>query len=78
MTKSHDAADNIDLSDIPELDDAWFRTAHLRRPGDRPQRPMRIDADLVEYFRQRTGDDEDAINAVLRAYVERAEEKSGA
>ena len=77
MTKSPDAhPDDIDLSDIPELGDDWFTGARLRQPGDRPQRAMRIDSDIVEFFRERTGDDQDAINALLRRYVKRAKAQS--
>lgn len=79
MTNSPDAQpdDNtIDLSDIPELDEAWFRSATLRQPSDLPQKPMRIDADIVDYFRETTANDQDAINAVLRTFVKRARDRA--
>jgi len=69
MTNSPDALPGdtgIDLSDVPELDEAWFRAAALRQPHDLPKTPMRIDAD-----------DHDAITAVLRSFVRRAKERAG-
>ena len=80
MTNSPDARPEdaaIDLSDIPELDEAWFKSATLRQPTDLPKRPMRIDADIVDYFRETTANDQDAINAVLRTFVKRAKERAG-
>ena len=38
--------DNIDFSDIPELDAEWFRTA--RRPG-LEQKPLRVCENVAEY-----------------------------
>lgn len=69
----------IDTSDIPELDENWFAQARLvpaRTPG-KTQVTVRLDHDVLEWFRAGGGGYQTRINAVLRAYVEasrRAEE----
>jgi uncharacterized protein (DUF4415 family) len=77
LPDAHPDDSAIDLTDVPELDEAWFRSATLRQPTDLPKRPMRIDADIVEFFRETTANDQDAINAVLRSFVTRAKERAG-
>ena len=44
--------EDIDFSDIPEADEAFWRSARVYAP-DRPKTPLnvRLDADVVEWFR---------------------------
>ncbi len=61
----------IDYSDIPELSDDWFlrakRAAHV--PGKK-QVSLRIDEDILEFFKQQGSRYQTKMHAVLRAYVD--------
>ncbi len=61
--------EHIDLSDIPEADEAFFRTA-VRWPGHKRQITLRLDPDIVAFFRRQGKGYQTSINAVLRKYVE--------
>ncbi|MEA3273888.1 MAG: BrnA antitoxin family protein [Pseudomonadota bacterium] len=62
--------EDIDTSDIPEVAD-FSRAVRGRfyRPVKR-QITLRIDADLLEWFRAQGGKYQTRINAALREYVE--------
>jgi uncharacterized protein (DUF4415 family) len=62
--------DAIDTSDIAELGDEFFRNAKLVMPPGKRQVTLRIDADVLEWFRSRGKGYQSRMNAVLRAYVE--------
>ena len=66
----------IDRSDIPELDARFFREA-IRWPGRKLQITLRLDPDVLAFFRQHGKGYQSTINAVLRQYVE-AQRGSGA
>jgi uncharacterized protein (DUF4415 family) len=62
----------IDLSDLPEIPPEKFAQALVRK-GLQPvvrkaQITLRIDADVLEWFRERGAGYQSRINAVLRAY----------
>jgi uncharacterized protein (DUF4415 family) len=62
----------IDLSDLPEIPPEKFARALVRK-GLQPvvrkaQITLRIDADVLEWFRERGAGYQSRINAVLRAY----------
>jgi uncharacterized protein (DUF4415 family) len=60
----------INYSDIPELlDDFWARNALATRQNKR-QITLRLDSDVVEFFRAQGGHYQTRINAVLRTYVD--------
>jgi len=61
--------DRIDTSDIPELDEAFFRAAHLRLPQGKQLVSLRIDRDVLDWFKRQGKGYQSKINAVLRAYV---------
>jgi uncharacterized protein (DUF4415 family) len=61
--------DSIDTSDIPELDDAFFREARLRLPKGKQLVWLRIDRDVLDWFKRQGKGYQTKINAVLRAYV---------
>lgn len=62
----------IDYSDIPEADEAFWKNAQVRLPGDRPKTPLnvRLDADMVEWFKGQGKGYQTRINAVLRSFYE--------
>ena len=72
----------IDQSDISELTDKFWRNA-VRNPYYRPikqQLTLRLDADLVAWFKQRAKEGrgyQTGINRALREHVERHAKKSG-
>ena len=61
--------EEIDTSDIPPLDDSFFAKAKLRMPNQ-VSVTMRVDADLLEWFKAQGEEYESLINTVLRSYVE--------
>jgi uncharacterized protein (DUF4415 family) len=62
--------DAIDFSDVPELDEAFFRTAKLVEPTSKKQVTMRIDADVLDWFKARGKGYQTRMNAVLKAFME--------
>ena len=64
-----EADQNIDYSDIPELDEAFFKNAILVEPSPKEQVTMRIDADVLDWFKARGKGYQTRMNAVLKAYV---------
>jgi len=63
------ADDRIDTSDIPELDEAFFREAKLRLPKSKQLISLRIDRGVLDWFKRQGKGYQTRINAVLRAYV---------
>ncbi len=60
----------IDYSDAPSLPDAvWMRTA-AALPRTKKQITLRIDADVLEFFKHTGERYQSRMNAVLRSYVE--------
>jgi len=72
----------IDYSDIPELPESFWKNAG-RNPYYRPikqQLTLRLDADVVAWFKRRAKEGrgyQTGINRALREYIERHKEKSG-
>jgi uncharacterized protein (DUF4415 family) len=61
--------DRIDTSEIRELDEEFFRAAKLRRPKGKQLISLRIDTDILDWFKQQGRGYQTRINAILRAYV---------
>lgn len=61
--------EEIDFSDIAELDDSFFREAHLQAPAKKPV-TIRIDEDVLEWFRVQGPGYQTRINKLLRRYME--------
>ena len=61
--------EKIDTSDIPELDADSFREAKLRLPTGKQLVSLRIDSDVLDWFKRQGKGYQTKINAVLRAYV---------
>jgi uncharacterized protein (DUF4415 family) len=60
--------EDIDLSDIPELDEAFFERAERRMPPKQVV-PLSLDADIVKWFEGEVPDHEGKINQLLREYM---------
>ena len=61
---------DIDYGDIPELDEAFWKNAHLvvLKPAKR-QLTIRFDEDMIAWFKARGKGYQSHMNAVLRAYM---------
>lgn len=57
--------EDIDTSDIPELDDTFFQNAELRVPVKKPV-TLRLDADVLEWFKAGGKGYQTRINQLLR------------
>lgn len=60
---------DIDYSESPKLGAEFFKEA-IWWPGTKKQITIRLDPDILAYFRKRSRRYQTAINAVLRKYVE--------
>lgn len=67
----------IGLSDVPELDEEFFREAEIRMPRNKEHISMCLDAEVLDWFKKQGRGYQTRINAVLRAYV-RARESAAA
>ena len=63
---------DIDLSNAPELDDDFFAGATLW-PGKKKQITLRLDPDVVDFFKTKGRGYQSSINAALRRYMEAQE-----
>ena len=64
---------DIDLSDIPEQGPDFFANAILW-PGPKKQITLRIDPDVLTFFRKQGRGYQSVMNAVLRKYMEARKE----
>ncbi len=66
--------EDIDLSDIPEISPEMFARAVVRRglkePPRKEQVTIRLDSDVLAWFRAQGKGYQTRINALLRAYME--------
>lgn len=61
--------DQIDTSDIPELDEEFFNTAEIRLPNKQSV-TIRLDSDVLEWFKSQGQGYQTRINHLLRKYME--------
>lgn len=61
---------DIDFSDIPELDADFFRNAKVRLPRAKKAVSIRLDQDVLAWFRQQGRGYQTRMNAVLRTYMQ--------
>ena len=61
--------EDIDFSDIPELDETFWREAKLIKPDLTEQVTMRIKRSVLDYFRAPGKGYQTRINRVLESYV---------
>lgn len=60
---------SIDTSDSPEMDDAFFERSTLRLPEKKPV-TLRIDEDVLVWFKSQGKGYQTRINKLLRQYME--------
>jgi uncharacterized protein (DUF4415 family) len=61
--------EDIDLSDMPERTTGWRRVSELVPAENKQQITLRLDADLIAFFRATGRRYQSRINAALREYV---------
>ncbi len=62
--------EDIDTSDIAELDETFWANARVRYPGGKERLTVRFDEDVVEWFRGQGRGYQTKMNAVLRSFYE--------
>jgi len=62
--------EEIDYSDIPELDEGFFRQARVVVPPGKKQITIRLDEDVLSWLKGQGRGYQSRINAILRAYYE--------
>ena len=62
--------EDIDYSDIPELDESFWEKAELRMPENKERITVRIDHDIVEWLKEQGPGYQTRMNAILRSYYE--------
>lgn len=60
---------DIDYSDIPELDDDFFKHAQMRLP-EKQSVTIRLDTDVLTWFKRQGKGYQTRINKLLRAYMD--------
>ena len=66
----------IDTSDIPELDDNFWQTAKMVTPIAKKAVSIRLDSDVLEWFKGQGKGYQSMINNVLRSYVNHQQNKN--
>ena len=62
--------EDIDYSDIPPLENEFFKKGKLRLPKSKPLISIRIDPDVLEWFKDQGAGYQTRMNAVLRMYMD--------
>ncbi len=60
---------DIDTSDIPELDDEFFKNAQLTVPSKQSV-TLRVDSDVLAWFKSQGKGYQTRINKLLRSYMD--------
>jgi len=68
--------EDIDYSDIPELDDTFWAKAELKMPENKSRITVRIDNDVLTWLKSQGAGYQTRMNAILRTYME-AQKSSG-
>lgn len=61
---------DVDTSDIPELDEEFWNNATVRLPVNKEALSLRVDQDVVDWFRSQGRGYQTKMNAVLRTFYE--------
>ena len=62
--------EDIDYSDIPELDENFWENAVIEYPKKKRPITLRLDADILKWFKSMGKGYQTKINAILRSYYE--------
>ena len=61
---------SIDYSDIPELDDSFWNNAKIASPENKKPVTLRLDRDILDWFKSTGKGYQTRINAILRSYID--------
>lgn len=61
---------DVDFSDIPELGSSFFAKAKIRLPRRKSSVSIRLDSDVLGWFKRQGRGYQTRINAILRMYME--------
>lgn len=61
--------EEIDLSDIPEADEYFWKDAKVLTPKSKKQIPFYVDQEVLEWFSKFGHSYQARMNSVLKAYV---------
>lgn len=70
---------DIDLSDIPEITPEMFAKGVVRRGYEtvtKKQLTLRLDSDVIDWFKRQGNGYQTKMNALLRAYMEESKKMS--
>ncbi len=59
----------IDTSDIPKLDAEFFRTAKIIMPKPKKMVSIRLDEDILSWFKRQGRGYQTKINQILKMYI---------
>ena len=62
--------EDIDYSDIPELDENFWANAELKMPENKSRITIRIDSDVLTWLKSQGTGYQTRMNAILRTYME--------
>jgi len=60
----------IDTSDVQSLDSEFFKNAKLRMPSPKKSITVRLDSDVLDWYRRQGKGYQTKINAILRTYMD--------
>ena len=66
---------DIDYSDIPETDEDFWSDAQVLFPAKKTHLSIRLDDDIISWFKQFGRGYQTKINAVLRSYISNIRKK---
>ncbi len=61
--------EDIDFSDIPEMGEEFFRNATLMMPESKVSVTLKVEREVLEWFKSRGKGYQSRMNAVLKAYM---------
>lgn len=61
--------EQIDTSEVAERDEEFFRKAQVHLPAGKQLISLRLDRDVLDWFKRQGKGYQTKINAVLRAYI---------
>ena len=68
-----DIASDPDFKDVPK---DWYKSAEAIMPSTKKLLSLRLDADVVDWFKQRGPGYQTKMNAVLRAFVQQKKKRA--
>jgi len=73
----HGSDRDIDYSDIPETDEKFWSKAKIVFPESKIPMSVRLDSDVVQWFKRQGPGYQTRMNAVLKSYVHAMQRHSG-